>query len=205
MWIVPPRVGQRNLPAHRRRRLFAAPVVGPQRAVHVVEPHQAGIQAIILRKVQAELLGVELLPAVARLRVRWVSVFLAQGIDCRIHLFRLRVNASRGRKKKSLYILKPAGFEHVHIDQRIVAGDVCMIGRNKPDAAHVRRQVVNLIDASTRSDQAIVELAEIQKLELVRLGGFVFRLFDVHASHPVTVRIQAVDQVMSNKPPRTRN
>src|SRR5690606_29900380 len=79
-------LGQGDLAAERRRGLLLAPLVGAERTVDVVEPHHAGLHAVVLGVVLAELFGEELLPAVALLRRRRVGVLLTQRRDVGIVL-----------------------------------------------------------------------------------------------------------------------
>src|SRR5262245_32590454 len=67
-----------DLPAHRSRRLLATAIIGAQRAIHVVEAHDARRQAVVLGIVLAELLRVELFEAVPFLGLRRPRVLLAQ-------------------------------------------------------------------------------------------------------------------------------
>src|SRR6202040_790643 len=71
-------LGERNLAAHRGRRLLASAVVGAVGAVDVVEANDTSLHAVLGGVVLAELLAEHLLPAVGVLRRRRVRVFLAE-------------------------------------------------------------------------------------------------------------------------------
>jgi hypothetical protein len=55
----------------------------------------------------------------------------------------------------------------VQVDHGAVASDLGVKSSDLADTSHVRRQVVDLVDASG-GDQAVIEAAKIQELELVR-------------------------------------
>src|SRR6201992_1958955 len=64
--------------AHPRRRLFTATVIGAERTIDVVETNHAGREAIIFHEILAEFLRIELLEAIAFLRLCRECVLLAQ-------------------------------------------------------------------------------------------------------------------------------
>ena len=95
--------GQRDLAGDGGRRLFLAAVVGAQRAVDVVEAHDAGLEAVIVAVVTAQFLGEELLPAIAGLGIGRIGVLFLQGRDVGVILLVLRVDAGRGGEQETLH------------------------------------------------------------------------------------------------------
>ena len=91
----------------------------------------------------------------------------------------------------------------MRIDEDIVAADVGMIGRDVTDAAHVGREVVDLIDAAAGGQQAVFNLAQVENFHLVGGAGFVLRHLDVGAAHPVAVLLQTFNQVVADESSRT--
>jgi hypothetical protein len=86
----------------------------------------------------------------------------------------------------------------VNVDHGTVAGDIGVESGDVADAAHVRRQVVHLVD-SPAGDQAVVEAAEIQELELVARARLVLGVLDVDTAHPVALIHQVLHQMVSDK------
>src|SRR5882757_1343989 len=85
-----------DLAAHRRRRLFTAAVIGAQRAIYVVEAHNARGETVVFHIILAEFLRVELLEAITFFRLRGKRVLLAQRRYIRGGLQALRIDASGG-------------------------------------------------------------------------------------------------------------
>src|SRR5437867_525203 len=69
---------------------------------------------------------------------------------------------------------------------------------DEPDAPHVRREVVHLVDLPRRL-QAIAPPAQVQELELVRACWLVLRFLDVDPAHPIAEVFEVAHEVMSNK------
>ena len=113
------------------------------------------------------------------------------------------VNASRRGEQETLHAVLPRGFEHVRIDEDVVAADVGMIGGDVANAAHVGREVVNLVDAAARGQQAHVLLAQVRDLEFVGSAGFVFRILDVDSANPVAFLLKTTHQMMTDKSTRS--
>src|SRR5579863_6565776 len=95
--------------------------------------------------------------------------------------------------------------EHVRIDQDVVLADRSVISSDVTDPAHVGGKVINLIDAATGGEQAIVSFAQIQNFEFVGRAGFVFRMFYIHAAYPVPVGFQTTNQMMTDESSRSRD
>src|SRR5258706_8017648 len=88
--------GECDLAAHRRRRLFTAAVIGAQRAIYVVEAHDARGEAVVFHIILAEFLRVELLEAITFFRLRRKRVLLAQRRDIWGGLQAVRIDAGGG-------------------------------------------------------------------------------------------------------------
>src|SRR6185437_13043341 len=74
---------------------------------------------------------------------------------------------------------------------------------NVSNAAHVRRKVIDLVNASARCLQAIIKLTQIQHFELVRGARFILGFFDIHAADPIAIGLQSLYKMMANKTPGT--
>ena len=80
----------------------------------------------------------------------------------------------------------------MEIDKRVVANNYGLVRFDKTDAAHVRGETVDLVDAFSRF-QTAVSVREVQQLKLMCGGWFVFRFLNINATNPVT----AVDEILS--------
>ncbi len=69
---------------------------------------------------------------------------------------------------------------------------------NEADATHVGRESVNFVDAF-RCLQTVLPLRQIQKPKFIRSGRFVFRLFDIDTTHPISMLNQILRQMVANK------
>src|SRR5215211_636999 len=79
-----------------------------------------------------------------------------------------------------------------------------MVGGYVADAAHVRRQMVDLVDIP-RGDQAIIEASEVEYLELVGRARIVFGILDIDTPHPVVLVDQVLNQMVPYKASGTGN
>src|SRR5207302_11245028 len=69
---------------------------------------------------------------------------------------------------------------------------------DEANPAHIRGQVVDLVDALRRA-QGVLPTSQIELPELVSVGGLVFGSFQVDATHEVAVFAQVVAEVMANE------
>nr|WP_245735307.1 hypothetical protein [Thermodesulforhabdus norvegica] len=136
---------QGNLPTKGGRCFLLAPFIGPQRTVYVVEAGHPGFQAVVLAIVLTELLQ-----AVALLGLRRPGVLLLEGRKIGTPLLVLWTDTGRGREEETAGTVDPTGFQYVCVDQDVVADDVYVNGRDLGYPAHIRGQVVDLIEL-TRS------------------------------------------------------
>src|SRR5581483_749791 len=97
-----------------------------------------------------------------------------------------------------------AGFQHLRIDENIVAADIGMERGDVADSAHVGGKVVNLIDAATCGKQAVLVLAQIENLKLIAGAGFILGILDIGPPDPMAIRFQPFDQMMSDETARAR-
>jgi hypothetical protein len=79
------------------------------------------------------------------------------------------IDAGRGGEEEPFGRVDPGCLQHVDVDHGAVAGDVGVESGYVADAAHVRRQVVHLVDLPG-GDQAVVEAAEVQEISNSWLG-----------------------------------
>ena len=193
----------RNFAADRSRCFFLAAVVSSEWTVDVVEADDAGLEAVVIVVVAAELFGEQLLPAITGLGIGGHCVFFTQRCDVGIHLLALGVHASRGGEQETLHAVLLGGFEHVRVDEDVVAADVGVIGGDVADAAHVGSEVVDLVDAAAGRQQALVVFAQIRISNSSAAACFVLRLLDVDSAHPVAVLLQTTHQMMTDEATRS--
>src|ERR1044072_9099570 len=86
----------------------------------------------------------------------------------------------------------------MQIDERVVANDDGLVRFDEADAAHVRGEAVDLVDAFSCL-QTVVCDRHIEQMKLVRRGWFVFGFLDVDAAHPVTAINKILRQMMTDK------
>jgi hypothetical protein len=189
------------LAADRRRRLLAAAGPGPVRAVDVVVAGHARDEAEVLAVVAAHALAEELLPPVAVLRHRRVGVLLLQRLDVRRRLLVGRVHAGGGGEEESLdaaRLLRRA--KEVGVDQHREHAERLVV-LDESHAAHVGREVVDVLRALDGLDARVVEL-EVEDA-VVRLVGHLVPLLDrahVHrADVGVAVREEGGDEVRADE------
>jgi len=94
-------------------------------------------------------------------------------------------------------------MHHVDVDQRAVVHDLALGRVDEAHAAHVRRQLVDLIERARVERQrrlAVRLFAQVEQQELIGLGGRELVLFDVHPAHPIPLALQLLDQVPANEP-----
>jgi len=115
-----------------------------------------------------------------------------------------RINTGGGGEQEPRRRVDPGRLQHVDVDHGAVAGDVGVESGDVADATHVRRQVVHLVDFPG-GDQAVVETAEVQELELVARAHLVLRVLDVDAPHPVALIHQVLHQMVPDKASGTRH
>ena len=111
----------------------------------------------------------------------------------------MRIDAGRGREQVALHVVLLAGFEHVRVDQDVVLRDVGEERGDVADAAHVGGEVVDLIDVAS-GGQAVFPHPQVQNLKIVGSGLLILRLLDIDPTHPMTIGLQLLDQMMTNEP-----
>src|SRR5207247_5982346 len=92
-------------------------------------------------------------------------IFFPQWSYVRASLLTLTVHAGGRREQKPADAVQAAGFQHMRVDQDVVAGDVGVKSSDITDAAHIGGQVVNLIDTTPRGLQAAVPATKIEELD----------------------------------------
>ena len=127
-----------------------------------------------------------------------MCVFLPQRGHVCIVLFVSGVDAGGGRKQEALDAVQPGRLEHVSVDENVVAGDVGELGGDIADAAHVGGQIVDLCHVAGCLE-SVVPVAEIQDFEFICSAGLEFRFFDVDTANPVAVRLEPLDQMMTDE------
>ena len=104
-------LGHGHLAAQRGRSLLASTLVGSERAVDVVEPHDPDIEVGFLGVVGAGLLGDELLPAVRVLGLGRKGVLFLQREDVGVGLPILGIDAGRRRVEIPLDAVLPGRLQ----------------------------------------------------------------------------------------------
>src|SRR5579863_1215207 len=193
--------GRRDFTRDRRRRLFLAAVVGAQRAVDVVEAHNARLELIVVVVVSAKLFGKQFFPPVAWLGVSRIRILFLQRNEVGSLLFVLRVHAGGRREKETLHTVLLAGFEHVRVDQNVVFRNIGQERRDVADAAHICSEVIDLVHALCGS-QAVFPHAQVQNLKVVGSRGFVLGMLNIDPAYPVAILLQTLDEVMTNESTR---
>jgi hypothetical protein len=89
-----------------------------------VKADNSRLKTVVFVVVTAELLGKEFLPAVARLRIGGMGIFLTQRSDSSILLLALVVDTCGRGEQETLDPILTAGLEHMGIDQDVMATDV---------------------------------------------------------------------------------
>ena len=194
----------RHLPANRRGGFLASALVRAQGSVHVVKAHDPHVEVIVLMVVAGQLFGEELLPAVPHLRVRGDGVLLAQRRDVLPVLEKARIDAGRGRVEVAFDALQAGRFEHVGIDEGVVPGQPGVEFRDVANPAHVRRELIDVLDAEDRVGAA-VERPEVCDHELVGETRLELGPFQVHAPDPESVGLQPLDEVVADETTGPRN
>jgi hypothetical protein len=92
----------------------------------------------------------------------------------------------------------------VSINQYVVTGYIGVARSDVAYAAHVSRQVINRIDASSSSEQATLHFSQVQDFEFVCQTWLVLGVFQINPSHPMTLQFQATHQMMSDEATGTR-
>ena len=88
------------------------------------------------------------------------------------------------------------------IDQGAVVHDLGLGRMDKAHPAHVRSQLIDLIEAvpvQLQCSLAIFLFAQIQQEELIRPGWRKLRFLDIHPPHPISFFFKFPDQVTSDK------
>src|SRR6266571_7180144 len=195
---------ERDLAAYRRGRLLSASIIGAQRPEDVMKPDYSCFESEVFAVMPAHSLHVQLLPTVPVFRVRRVSIFFFQRSDIRSILEVTGIYARAGSVKISLDSGRARRLNRLNVDQRVVANDDGFVDLDKPDAAHVSRQSVHLVDTAHRLN-AVFPLSEIQDLELAGRRTFILGLFDVNSSNPIVATGKIFDQMMPDEPSGTRD
>jgi hypothetical protein len=86
----------------------------------------------------------------------------------------------------------------MQVHQRVVAHDVGLVRLDEADAAHVRGQVVDLVDVA-RGLETGVEAPQVEALELVGAARLELRRLQVDAAHPVAVGDEEAHQVVADE------
>src|ERR1039457_5056706 len=192
-------LSESDLATDRGWRLFLAAFVRAKRPVNVMKADDSRLKAIVFVVVTAEFFSKELLPAIARLGISGMGIFLTQRSDGSILLLALVVDTCGRGEQETLDPILTAGLEHMGIDQDVMATDVGEIRSDIANAAHVGGKVIDLIDPAARGQEAVFCLAQIKDLKRVACRSFVFRILDVNSPDPMPVRFESLHQMVANK------
>src|SRR5579875_3803186 len=89
-------------------------------------------------------------------------------------------------------------FKGVEINRRMVVEDFRRVTRDEAHATHIRGKRVHGLYAAGGLER-VLSVAQIHNLELVRLGGAIFGIFEVYTPHPVSGSPQTAHQVMADE------
>src|SRR6185503_12963899 len=121
-------------------------VVSSQGAKDVMEPDYARVQTEIFRVVATNSFHVEFFPTVTIFGVGWIRVGFLQRRCISFLLTITRIDTRTRSVEITLYSVHARGFDRVEIDERVVTNDYGFVVFDKPNAAHVCRESVNLVD-----------------------------------------------------------
>src|ERR1035437_4081683 len=125
--------GESQLATDGGWRLFLAAFVRAQRPVDVVKADNSRLKAVVFVVVTTEFLGKVFPPAVTRLGIGGVGIFLTQRSDGSVLLLALVVDTrGRGEQETPDPVLT-AGLEHMGINQNVIAAAVGKVSCDIPN------------------------------------------------------------------------
>src|SRR5207245_4235571 len=142
--------------------------------VNIVKSYYAGLKAVVSLVITAELFCKQFFPTVSRLGFRRIGIFFPQWSYVRASLLTLTVHAGGRREQKPADVVQAAGFQHMRVDQDVVAGDVGVKSSDITDAAHIGAPIVNLIETTPPCLPTSVPTTKIEESELAGLRGLTF-------------------------------
>eukprot|EP00968_Pinguiococcus_pyrenoidosus_P003991 scaffold264_cov317-Pinguiococcus_pyrenoidosus.AAC.5 len=164
-----------RLAAEGRRGLLPSALPGAHRSVDVVEASDARLHGKVLAVGQSHLFVVQLLQAIAVLRLGRPGVALLQPRVGGVELQVLVVHTGRGGIEVAHGALHAASLEHVRAQHGVVVHQHGLVGLDEAHAAHVRCEVEDHLALLARLE-TVLQLAQIQLLELVADLRFVEEL-----------------------------
>src|SRR5262249_38842933 len=84
------------------------------------------------------------------------------------------------------------------VDQRVVVKDLRVMRGDEAHPAHIGGQGIDFLDAASGL-QASVPSTQVEKLELVRRGGFILGILDIDAPHPMSLSFEVRHQVVPDE------
>jgi hypothetical protein len=180
---------------------FSVPgAVGTVAVLEAGHPHRHALVPLVG---EGHPLRVELLPAILVVGLARVGVVFGQ-----VRLVRLLVaiDASRRREEVARHAPGRRGVAHVGVDQQAVVEDLALVGVDEAHAAHVRGELIHLVDGLAVDENgldAALRLTEVELQELVGGGRAELVLLDVHPADPEALLLQPLDQVTSDESPGT--
>ena len=163
-----------------------------------MEPHDARLEAEVLVIMPALPLGEQLLPAVAILGVGRIRVRFLERRDVGLLLEVAGIDAGAAREQIALHFVDPRRLEHVDVDQHAVAHNHRFVVLDEADPAHLGGEAIDLLDPPSRQE-AVVELAEVEDLELVGTAGGVLGELLVDPTDPVALVLEVIDEVVADE------
>jgi len=102
----------------------------------------------------------------------------------------------------STFRLISAELQHVQVDQRRIVHDVGVVlaGEHEAGAAHVRRELVDLVETPVHNRTADDWIAQVADDEVVGLRLGVGRELEVDAAHPATFALEPLHHVAADEP-----
>ena len=171
-----------------------------------MEPDDSDIEACILLVIRGQLFREQLLPAVPFLGIGRDGIGLSKGHSVLRLLEEARIDAGRRGEEIPFDAFDSGRLQHVRVDEDIVPAEPRMLRADVANAAHVRRQLVDILDASNHA-LAGVRDPEVGDDKLVRRAWLKLRVLDVGSSNPETLLLQSAHEVVSDESagPRDQN
>jgi hypothetical protein len=84
------------------------------------------------------------------------------------------------------------------VDQKIIPGQRSVVRSDVANATHVRGKVINVVRTCCRGGASLIE-AKVADKHFIGFAVFVFRVFDIDATHPMSLGLEPFDEVMTDK------
>jgi hypothetical protein len=149
-------------------------------------------------------LAKELFPTVFAIRCGWIGAIFSAIWVVRVELIVLGVHAGRRGVENPAHVLHLAGVQHIQIDRCGVMHDIGIMlsGEYIAGAAHVRSELIDLVESAVDNLTASVGVPQISDHEVIglRFGKWIY--FEIDSADPETFALEALYQVSTDKAAR---